>query len=80
MEIFFLTDLISKIWFVRFIEVKFHLGARISFHFTQVSALECPFIEVILWGFDQKTVGGKIFVRFSQVSVLAHDRFSQVLL
>ena len=40
----------------------------------------CPvqsfrFIEVILWGFDQKTAGAEIFVRFSQVSALEDVRF-----
>ena len=41
-ETVFLPSLDSKVWFVRFIEVKFHLGAEVSVRFKQVSALECP--------------------------------------
>ena len=37
----FLSDLVSEFWVVRYIEVKFHLGASFSVHFTGVSALEC---------------------------------------
>ena len=38
----FLFDLVSHIYFVRFIQVKFHLGAKLSVRFTHVSALDCP--------------------------------------
>ena len=38
----FLFDLVSKICFVRFIEVKFDRRTQLSVRFTQVSALECP--------------------------------------
>ena len=39
-------DLFSKICFVRFVEVKFHLGAQLFVRFAQVSALECPLYRV----------------------------------
>ena len=38
----FLFDLVSKILFVRFIEVKVHLGAQLFVRFRLVDALECP--------------------------------------
>ena len=76
----FLFDLVSEICYVRFIEVKFHLGTQVSVRFTQVSALEFRFIEVSLWKFDQKTAWAKFFVCFSQVSALEHVPFRQVLL
>ena len=43
----FLSALVPKIWFVRFIEVKFQLGAKVSVRFRQVSALECPMYSFI---------------------------------
>ena len=38
----FLSAVVSKICFVRFIDVKFYLEAKVSVCFRQVSALECP--------------------------------------
>ena len=40
-KIVFLSDIFSKTWFVRFIDVYFHFCATFSDGFTQVSALEC---------------------------------------
>ena len=73
----FLSALVSKIIFVRF---EFHLGAKFSVRFTQVSTFSVCFMKVILWRFDQKSAGAKIFVCFSQLSTLEYVRFRQVLL
>ena len=75
-----MSNLVSKIWFVRFIEVRFHLAAKVSARFRQVSALEYPLYRGFLWGSDQTTAGFKNFVCFTQVSALEHVRFRQVLL
>ena len=38
----FLFDWFQKMWYVRFVEVKFHLKAKVSVRFIQMSALERP--------------------------------------
>ena len=49
-ETVFLPSLDSKVWFVRFIEVKFLNREKIFVHFTKVSTLECPhYRDNIMW-------------------------------
>ena len=76
----FLFNLVLKFWFVRFIEVKFHLGAQLSIHFTQVSALWCTLYRGDSMRIWPENGRGHIFVRFTQVPALEHAGFRQVLL
>ena len=76
----FLFDLVSKNWFVCFIEVKFHRGVQLSVRFTQVSALECPHFRGDFMSIWQENGRAKSFVHFSQDAALEHVRFRQVLL
>ena len=67
-------------WVFCFIEVKFQSGAKFSFRFKKLSALECAIYRGKLQGFEQNTTGTNIFVRFSQVLALEHVHFRQVFL
>ena len=53
----FLFDLVTKICFVRFIEVTFYLEAQFSVHFTQVSDLECPLYRGDFMRIDTQRLG-----------------------
>ena len=73
-------DSVSTFCCVRFIEVKFHIGNHFFVRFfIQVSAMGVRFIEMILWGFDQKTAGAEILSALARC-LLEHVRFRQVLL
>ena len=75
-----MSPLLSKIWFVRFIEVKLHLRAKVSVHFRQVSALKCPLYRGHLMKIWPENGRVQNFFHFSQVSALEHVHFRLVLL
>ena len=72
----FLSNLVSKIWFVRFIEVKFHLGAKFSIRFTHVPSLECRCTERKFKDLTRKRQGPNIL---SISSMYALNRFTIIL-
>ena len=82
-EEFFLFDLVSKIWVVRFIEIKFNLRVKLSVRLTQVSALECQlyggnFIRILPENGQAKFVSA--LARCPLKSISALDRFHCILI
>ena len=54
----YLSVSVSRVWFVRFIEVKCYLRAKFFVHFTKVSTLECPHYRGnIMWISPENSLG-----------------------